>query len=235
MLEAQTLKQIQEQGHATLSHVVPPHTTRELAGAFETLDGAGTRRGLLRPHVRALVCSGPVRNLAETVLGPHCLAIGATLFDKRRDANWLVSWHQDLTVALESKMNTPGYSSWSIKGGVPYAQPPREVLESLLAIRVDLDGSDATNGPLRVLPGTHRQGVLDHLDIQRCSRSITPRICPIEPGGALLMRPLLLHASSRATSPRRRRIIHVLFSSAVLAAPLAWHEPLGPDRDGQEP
>jgi hypothetical protein len=41
-------------------------------------------------------------------------------------------------------------------------------------------------------------------------------------GEALLMKPLLLHASSQATAPKHRRVLHLVYHSGeAVAAP--WH------------
>ena len=39
-------------------------------------------------------------------------------------------------------------------------QPPVHVLEDMLALRFHLDDSHEDNGPLRVIPGSHRMGRL---------------------------------------------------------------------------
>ena len=41
-------------------------------------------------------------------------------------------------------------------------------------------------------------------------------------GFAVLMRPLLLHASSKATGASRRRVLHFLFGPRQLLLGLAW-------------
>jgi hypothetical protein len=41
-------------------------------------------------------------------------------------------------------------------------------------------------------------------------------------GGLLVMRPLLVHASSAATRPGRRRVLHLDFAREALPAPLRW-------------
>ena len=38
------------------------------------------------------------------------------------------------------------------------------------------------------------------------------------------MRPLLVHASSPATVPSRRRVVHLEFAAAELPSPLEWAE-----------
>jgi hypothetical protein len=83
-------------------------------------------------------------------------AVPATLFDKTADANWLVPWHQDLTICVKKKVDVPGYGPWTIKAGVPHVQPPVAILDRRLAVRIHLDNCSERNGALRVLPGTHR-------------------------------------------------------------------------------
>lgn len=105
-----------------------------------------------------------------------------------------------------------------------HVQPPARVLERMLTVRLHLDDCDETNGPLLVLPGSHRGGRLAASEIQR-QRTLTPSVaCPVPGGGALLMRPLLLHASSASQSPRHRRVIHLEYAAEPLPAGLQWHQ-----------
>ncbi len=48
------------------------------------------------------------------------------------------------------------------------------------------------------------------------------------------MRPLLLHASSPATAPAHRRVVHLEFAPAPLSGGLEWHWSIGrsPRPDG---
>ncbi|HEU4420446.1 MAG TPA: phytanoyl-CoA dioxygenase family protein [Planctomycetota bacterium] len=185
---------------------------------------AGSRAGLDHPAVRELAASLGVRALVEPALGARAFAVRATLFDKNPRANWHVAWHQDLVVPVRERREVPGFSAWSQKEGVTFAQPPAQVLEGMLAVRVDLDGSHAANGALRVLPGTHTLGILSAGQRFESSWSREPVTCAVPAGGALAMRPLLLHASSRAGTPSRRRVVHLEFAAHELPAGLEWHE-----------
>ena len=120
-----------------------------------------------------------------------------------------------------------GYGPWSIKAGIQHVQPPVSVLENMLAVRVHLDDTDEANGALRVLPGSHKYGRLGSEEIQSW-RTTTPSVsCEVKKSGVVLMRPLLLHASSTATQPTRRRVLHFEYSSVELAAGLEWYESFG--------
>lgn len=73
------------------------------------------------------------------------------MFDKASDANWNLAWHQDVTIAVQRQMDVPGFGPWSVKDGIVHVQPPEEVLNAMVAIRVHLDPCGADNGPLRVI------------------------------------------------------------------------------------
>jgi hypothetical protein len=48
--------------------------------------------------------------------------------------------------------------------------------------------------------------------------------CTLPRGGVLLMRPLLLHASSPSAMPAHRRVIHIEYATGELPAGLTWAE-----------
>ena len=104
-------------------------------------------------------------------------------------------------------------------------QPPVAVLENVVTLRIHLDDCDATNGALRVVPGSHRHGVVAAATI--ASHTSQATVCAVPAGGAMLMKPLLLHASNRSTSSRPRRVLHLEFASVELPAGLAWRERKG--------
>ena len=132
-------------------------------------------------------------------------------------------WHQDLTVAARERVDLPGYGPWTDKAGVPHVQPPVEVLEQMLAIRVHLDPCSAENGPVRVIDGTHRFGRLAAEAIDQIRADRSESVCVAAEGALLAFRPLLLHASSPATRPDHRRVIHIEYAAQSLASPLVWH------------
>ena len=110
------------------------------------------------------------------------------------------------------------------KGGVPHVRPPIAVLKAMLTLRVHLDDCDATQGPLRVLPGSHTRGRLDAGEIRGWLDRVPPVTCLVPRGGVLLMRPLILHASSPATDPRHRRVVHLEYAALRLPGNVDWFE-----------
>jgi hypothetical protein len=172
--------------------------------------------------VRDLATSPTVQALVEPVLGPKFFPVRGILFDKIPDANWKVPWHQDLTIAVQEKIEVEGFGPWSIKAEVLHVQPPRHILENMLTVRFHLDRCDQTNGALRVVPGSHRLGRIPEADIASILKESTEHICSVGAGGALVMRPLLLHASSPSVVPGHRRVVHLDFASVPLPGGLRW-------------
>jgi len=174
------------------------------------------------PEVRSLAKSPAVRALVDPVLGPKAFPVRGIMFDKPPEANWKVPWHQDLSITVKEKKGVSGFGSWSRKAGVLHVQPPDSVLQNMLAVRIHLDDCGESNGAVRVIPGSHLQGRLNTEQIQRFSTARAV-FCAVAVGGALLMRPLLLHASSASVSPFHRRVIHLEFASGALPRGLEWH------------
>jgi ectoine hydroxylase-related dioxygenase (phytanoyl-CoA dioxygenase family) len=132
-------------------------------------------------------------------------------------------WHQDLTIAVREKREAEGFGPWSFKDGVAHVQPPVRVLEQMLTLRLHLDDCDENNGPLRVLRGSHQSGKLSSSEIAEWRAQQAEEVCTSPRGGALLMRPLLLHASSQAKTPRHRRVLHLEWANGKLSDGLRWH------------
>ena len=229
-----TETQIIRDGFAVVPDVLPLRDVETLIETLEALfvdtgepGGRGVYgvRGLLdaAPIVRELAASRIVRRLVEPILGTECFAVRGILFDKIAGANWKVPWHQDLTIALRERSEVEGFGPFSEKAGVVHAQAPAPLLENMLTVRLHLDACDETNGRLRVLPGTHDKGRLNAEEIQTLRTQIAPVVCVVEQGGAVLMRPLLLHASSPAETPRHRRVIHLEYTKDALPRGLQWH------------
>jgi ectoine hydroxylase-related dioxygenase (phytanoyl-CoA dioxygenase family) len=103
-----------------------------------------------------------------------------------------------------------------MKSGVIYAHAPTTALDRVLALRVHLDDSTASNGPLRVLPGTHRLGVLSDTDVATLAQQNEPVDCLVARGGVLGMRPLTVHASSKSRSDAPRRVLHIEYAEAMV-------------------
>lgn len=189
----------------------------------------GGARHLLRtvPAVRTLAQSAVLRSIAERSLGPGAVAVRAILFDKTPGANWKVVWHQDLTIAVRERRDVAGFGPWTEKAGVPHVQPPVEVLERMVAVRLHLDDCTERNGPVRVLPGSHRRGRLTSAEVALVRETVPEVVCTVPRGGVLVFHSLLLHASSPAVEPVHRRVVHVEYVGAewrTLPGGLDWYD-----------
>jgi hypothetical protein len=61
-----------------------------------------------------------------------------------------VSLHQDLSIPVAERVESPGCRGWSEKEDELFVQPPVSVLDSVLALRLHLDDCKERNGALRV-------------------------------------------------------------------------------------
>ena len=182
-----------------------------------------TRRSSdLVPRVAELARSPAIRALVQPVLGHDARVVRSLLFDKTPDANWKVPWHQDTTVAVKERRDTAGFGPWSTKAQVVHVQPSTAILEGMLTLRIHLDDCGHDNGPLRVVPGSHRVGILDVPRARAFRERYGEVACAVSAGSAVLMRPLLLHASSPALIPSHRRVIHLEFAAEALPNGLEW-------------
>jgi hypothetical protein len=217
-------KKIQEDGFAIIPGVLEMAEREQLLSVLGPISSAG-RRGLLGISAVALLANSTrLLTLARPHLPSEPRPVRAIYFDKSPGKNWLVAWHQDLTLALRSRCDVPGFSPWSVKNGIPHVQPPVELLEQMLTVRLHLDDADESNGALRVLPGSHRRGRLTATQIQELRDEAPEVVCRASAGDALLMRPLLLHASGRSLGSGHRRVLHIEYAAFALPKELQWHE-----------
>ena len=149
----------------------------------------------------------------------------AIYFDKPSESNWFVAYHQDLSISVDQKMELENYSNWTFKKGQYGVQPPIEILEDTITIRIHLDKTDKNNGALKVIPKSHLNGIV-RVDSKDWNLE-DEFVCEVEKGGAMLMKPLTLHASNRTTKGKKRRVIHLEFNKHNLTEPLAWLEHYG--------
>jgi ectoine hydroxylase-related dioxygenase (phytanoyl-CoA dioxygenase family) len=225
--------QLERDGFALVTGLVDAVDVLDFRRAVEARmsDLGPGMRGLAQkmPCVRRLSESRTVRAVVESVLGSGSKLVRSILFSKSEERNWQVAWHQDLSIAVRELQEVEGFTSWSFKDGVPHVQPPIAVLQQMLTVRIHLDPADESNGALWVVPGSHRLGRVSAGAAAAIAGKRAKHICVAGAGDALLMRPLLLHASRKITSNRPRRVIHLEFSADMLPSPLAWAEETSSD------
>lgn len=222
--ESSAIDSLARDGIAVVPSGLPSSVLDALVEELAVSEGRGGDRTLFtNATIRNLAVSSELARLAERVLGPEARVARVIFFDKRADANWKVPYHQDLTIAVRERHDVPGYTAWSRKAEIDHVQPPAEVLEKMVAVRLHLDPCGMENGPLRAIPGTHLQGRFSAAELDSIVANSEEVTYTAERGEVILMRPLTLHASSPAESPSHRRVLHIEYASMDLPKPLEWH------------
>ena len=142
---------------------------------------------------------------------------GGLLFDKTPEANWTVPWHQDLTIAVKARQRCAGVRPLDGQG----RRAARPAAASRCWSGCSRSGSTSTTAatrraaprPARLARG----GPARRPDETRRWLERVPAVaCPVPSGGVLVMRPLILHASSPADAPGHRRVIHLEYAAEPL-------------------
>ena len=159
-------------------------------------------------------------NIVESVLGPDLALFSSHLLCKPAGDGHSVAWHQDSAY-------------WPLE--------PMEVFTVWLA----LDDSDADNGCMRVIPGTHNDGLVTHratspgnllkkeVPAERADESTAVDV-ELRAGECSVHMPDLIHGSNPNTSDRRRAglpLRYIPTTTRVKAVDAASFNPNYPDID----
>ena len=213
-----------ESGFVVIDGAVPAATCDRLCADPTICSdvGVGSRALLAHPGCREVAAQLQAFVDIAQLLPSDPVAVQCTLFNKSLQQNWLVSLHQDLSIPVRHRIDSPYCSGWSRKEGHWFVQPPVAVLEQLVAVRLHLDASTADNGPLRVVAASHRAGRLSDADAEAWRQRAGEVAVHVERQGALIMRPLLLHASSKSVGAEPRRVLQFLFGPRQIGYGLEW-------------
>lgn len=174
------------------------------------------------PATVDLIFTDKLRALIREVMGDNFFVVKSIYFDKPEGSNWYVSYHQDLTISVDKKIELMGFGPWTNKQNQFAVQPPIELLENIVTLRIHLDDTDENNGALRVVPKSHLKKIYRPETIDWNEETETA--CSVPLGGVMMMKPLTLHSSRRTTNNQRRRVIHIEFSNIELPSELNWSE-----------
>ncbi|ALG69551.2 phytanoyl-CoA dioxygenase family protein [Beggiatoa leptomitoformis] len=190
-----------------------------------TPTSAGTRSLLSLAWCAEIVQRLRAHPILTSILSSNIVAVQCTYFEKSLSRNWLVSFHQDLSIPVAYRVEHPQLQGWSEKESGLFVQAPAALLAEMLAIRIHLDPCLAEDGALRVISGSHLLGRLNPQKIVTQRNTMQKEIiCVAEQGSALVMRPLLLHASSKSSGTGLRRVLHFLFAPKDVLYGLQWRE-----------
>jgi len=174
------------------------------------------------PELSDLLFNKKMSELISDLSETEYFLTKAIYFDKPSESNWFVAYHQDLSISVDKKMELENYVNWTFKKEQYGVQPPIEILKDTITIRIHLDKTSKNNGALKVIPKSHLNGITrtDSKDWNIKNEFV----CEVEKGGAMLMKPLTLHASNRTTNGKKRRVIHLEFNKHNLTEPMEWLE-----------
>lgn len=172
--------------------------------------------------VSKLVFNVKLISILKNLFGDKYYVVKSIYFDKPQSSNWYVSYHQDLTISVDKKLDVEGFRFWTTKKYQFSVQPTLDILQNIVTIRIHLDDTNENNGALKVVSKSHKKGIYRPETIDwTIEKEVS---CNVEKGGIMLMKPLLLHSSSRTTDNRQRRVIHIEFSNIELPKELNWSE-----------
>ena len=208
----------QEKGFLVLENILSKGMLVDIELSLENFNitDAGSRELLTEPWCCSLANQLKDHVLLNELLPKEPIAIQCTYFQKSIDKNWLVPLHQDLSIPLKEKLMLEGFSGWSKKQGLIFAQPPASVLENIVAVRIHLDDCHEEHGALKVVSGTHLSCRIPEKDWAIVRDREGEQLCTVSAGGAVIMSPLILHSSSKAKKANGRRVLHFLFAPNAL-------------------
>ncbi len=221
-------------GFTTIDRV---YATNEVEQILATIDQADSTKETFRksadlfairqflkeiPAATNYIFNDNLQIVIHKILGNNYFLVKSIYFDKLETSNWYVSYHQDLTISVDKKLELDGFGPWTVKQNQFAVQPPLPILKSIFTIRVHLDDTDENNGALKVIPSSHLKNIYRPETIDWTTEKEI--ICNVEKGGIMIMKPLLLHSSNRTTNNKKRRVIHIEFSNQELPKELKWAE-----------
>ena len=226
--------ELDTKGFTVIGGVFSPDETEQIAAVVSRADHSrdafrkttelfAIRRFLKElPETVPLLFNRKLKSIVRQLFGGNYFVVKSIYFDKPGQSNWYVAYHQDLTISVDRKTEIAGFGPWTVKQNQFAVQPPLEILQNIFTARIHLDDTDEGNGALRVIPNSHAKGILRPETIDWTMEKET--ICRVPKGGVMVMKPLLLHSSSRTTNDNRRRVVHVEFSNQQLPASAEWAE-----------
>jgi ectoine hydroxylase-related dioxygenase (phytanoyl-CoA dioxygenase family) len=213
-----------ENGFSITKPIFSSDEIEQLLGLIGNSDKTYAKRQLINktPEIKDIIFNNyNFSKLYHSICDSGYFLSKAIFFNKPKMSNWFVSYHQDISISASKKIPTEGFSKWTNKDGQLGVIPPQNILENTITFRLHLDHTDNTNGALKVIKGSHKNGLI-RIDENFKKGNLEEQLCNVEKGAIMLMQPLLLHASDKSTSEFDRRVIHLEFCNKEI--PMGWLE-----------
>ena len=207
LLSPEEVEAYQRDGHLIPRHRLPPELLARLGRCIETLIaenpdirpeqlvGAHVRRNAdtgVRGVGELLDCAShpDILDVVEQIMGPDLILWGSQVFSKPAGDGLAIPWHQD-------------GQYWPVR-------PLRTV-----TVWIAIDAATVENGCMRVIPGTHRQGLMPHESTDDPALALNQGLSAavdearavdveLEPGQFSLHDAMLVHGSNANRSGHRR-------------------------------
>jgi hypothetical protein len=153
---------------------------------------------------------------------PGAKPVRVVSFNKTGAMNWAVPWHQDRVIALRDRREVAGFSNWSNKAGIWHAEPPLEMFENMLFLRIHLDDQRAENGAMEIALGSHRLGKIVAAEAEKEAGCLPGEFCTARRGDILVLHMLTLHRSRVSRHNAPRRVLRVDYTGCDLPGDLEW-------------
>ncbi|WP_369409891.1 WYL domain-containing protein [Wocania arenilitoris] len=222
-------KRLEYKGFGILNHVYTKRDIRKLKARLDKYlrehneQAFGMREVLKKmPELKEILFNRNFKKLIKSI-DKDVFLTKAIYFDKSPQDNWYVTWHQDVPINVSKKIDTEGFTSWTNKKGIISVCPTEDISKKTFSMRIHLDDTSIKNGALKVIPGSHNKRLNDD-EIKLITTNSIPFTSEVASGGVQLIKPLLLHASSKTKVQKRRRVLHFEFSSIELPNHLEYAE-----------
>ncbi|NOX98453.1 MAG: phytanoyl-CoA dioxygenase family protein [Verrucomicrobia bacterium] len=196
-------------GFVVIDEVLTQDCCDRIAECLPNIGSSGSR-ALLEVECFQELAGDIRRNEKLAGILEDLVAIQCIYFRKTKEHNWSIKMHRDRVVPVEG---SGPWDSSGVKEGMKSVRPPLDFLNGCVAVRVSLDG--APEGDLLVVPGSHQS---DDAPARGDAISV-----PVGKGGVMLMRPLLVHGSTKLETSPSRRVLHFLYAPAELPDEYQWY------------
>ncbi|TDX86304.1 phytanoyl-CoA dioxygenase family protein [Epilithonimonas xixisoli] len=228
--------EISEKGFTIINDIFSEEEINQIINVIDSIDTSKetfrksedlfTIRQFLKevPESHQFIFNENIKKIINEIFGDNYFVVKSIYFDKPEKSNWYVSYHQDLTISVDKKLDLKGFGPWTTKQNQFAVQPPIDYLKNIFTIRIHLHDTDENNGALKVVPNSHSKEIYRPETIDWNVE--TEEICSVNKGGIMIMKPLILHGSNRTTNNQKRRVIHIEFSNMELPEEINWSERL---------